>query len=93
MQKATCFFRRNIPDTLIIGLYHKIRIPFNSIKTTCTLLNKNMIDMLKETKNEKLDYEIELLNKIVWDISLVTNSTLKSEIINAQSVKDLKNRY
>lgn len=89
--KATCFSEETYtPDTLIIGLYHKIRIPFNSIKTTCTLLNKNMIDMLKETKDEKLDYEIELLNKIVWDISLVTNSTLKSEIINAQSVKGFK---
>lgn len=74
-----------VPDTLILGLYHKIRIPFNSIKTTCTLLNKNMIDMMKRIKDEDVSYEIKLLESITWDISLTKNSSLKSKIINSSS--------
>jgi hypothetical protein len=85
---------RYIPDTLIIGLYHKIRIPYISIATTCELLIENIKLMITMTKNkqteELVDFanETQLLDKIQWDISIVQNVALKEEILKNENIYD-----
>lgn len=73
-------------DTLIIGLYHKIRISYISIKTTCLMLNKNMIEFFSSVVDESFEDEIKILESIKWDISIVTNSDLKKKIINNNDI-------
>lgn len=74
------------PDTLIMGLYHKIRIPYMSIRSTCILLNKNIIAMLDNIKDTTFLEEIKMLKSIKWDISIIENSDLKNKIINNPTI-------
>ena len=66
-----------IPDTLIIGVYHKIRIPYLMIKNTCLLLVELFSEHLVD---KKLDSLAELIKVFDWDIHIKENSNLKSDI-------------
>ncbi len=78
-------------DTLILGLYHKIRIPYIPIKNTCFTLCKNLIDFIDSLsdidKKEQENFK-RLISNIQWDISIKENADLKNELLT----KNLKNK-
>jgi len=70
--------------TLILGLYHKIRIPYTPIKNTCLILNNNLKDFVKslsDIEQSDQDLFINLIDKLKWDISIKQNSDLKNELL------------
>lgn len=76
-------------DTLIIGLYHKIRIPYIHIKNTCISLIDNLKDILPNMEGSPSDNkEIEsfkmLLTDIKWNITVKENASLKSDLIKKE---------
>lgn len=76
-------------DTLIIGLYHKIRIPYTHIKNTCLSLVTNLKDMLPHIRVDEgqpfdkaeVDSLRKLLSNIKWNITIKENAKLKNELI------------
>jgi len=76
------------PDTLIMGLYHKVRIPYSRIKTTC-------IDLLAYISEYLIYYcdkkDAELIQALKWDIHLNKNSELKADILKREI--DNKSKY
>ena len=82
-----------IPDVLIIGLNHKVRIPYDHISAICAALQgylqwttedicellKDEADPLKE-KNEDIHESLRSMVYGVWDISLITSTKLKEEL-------------
>ena len=70
-----------IPDTLIVGLYHKIRIPYLGIKNTCLDLQE-LISQYLERKGQK--QEASIFNDFKWDIQIKLNKDLKSFILSSQ---------
>ena len=64
---------RALPTTLLIPLYHKIRIPFGVIHDAVM-----WFDAFIESQKELLPVPFE--GRIEWDIYLTTNNELKAEI-------------
>jgi hypothetical protein len=64
------------PDTLILGLNHKIRISYKFIKNTCV----DFTTLLSAYYAKKGNV---LFNHIQWDITLKENSTLKKNILKS----------
>lgn len=85
--------------TLILGLYHKIRIPYTPIKNTCLILNNNLkdfVDSLSDIKKEDQDFFIKLIDELKWDISIKQNSDLKKELLSKtlqDKIKHLTNAW
>lgn len=79
-------------DTLILGLYHKIRIPYIPIKNTCLALCDNLKDFVINLNRDNFSDEVEnfskMMNDIKWDISIIENSQLKRDLLN----KNIKNK-
>ena len=69
-----------IPDTLILGLYHKIRVPYLRVKETCLDLQSLITKYLIEIKEEE---NAELIKLFQWDIQIKENKKIKSEIFNS----------
>lgn len=76
-----------IPDTLTIGIYHKIRINYISIKNTCLMFNELLYKYLHEENSSVA----ELFNSFEWDIRIKQNSELKKDLIKSD-ITD-KERY
>jgi len=74
-----------IPDTLIIGLYHKIRIPYLNIKNTVIDLMKLFIKYLKEIEEEEI---ASVISQFKWDIQIKENVNLKESILKNQKIKN-----
>lgn len=85
-----------VPDLLIIGLYHKIRITYNEIGTICNTFYKVVYTIIKTElptlvgnntiTQDNVNTLLNSYNPIlegVWDISLITNNTLKEDIISS----------
>lgn len=70
-----------LPSTLIIGLYHKIRIPYLRIKNTCMDLQKSIIEFLE---NFGFQREANLFKEFVWDIQIRQNKDIKSAILKSK---------
>ncbi|MBS4067350.1 MAG: hypothetical protein KGZ62_01970 [Sulfurimonas sp.] len=70
-----------LPDTLIVGLYHKVRIPYDRIKSTCLDLQKLVSDYLDKEK-EKVT-QAEILKMFKWDIQIKQNKDLKTSIFSS----------
>ena len=68
---------RAVPTTLLIPLYHKIRIPFSAIHNAVVSFDA-FIESLKESLKESLPPTFN--GRIEWDIYLTTSNILKSEI-------------
>lgn len=67
-----------IPDTLIIGVYHKIRIPYLMIKDICLLL----VDLFSEHLiDKKLNSVADVIKAFEWDIHIKENFVLKNDIL------------
>lgn len=66
-----------VPKILLVPLYHKIRIPFDTIHKTIRIFN-SILDQLKENVSA-LQYD-----KFYWDIYLTDVNKLKSEIFNSE---------
>jgi len=82
-----------MPDLLIFGLYHKVRIPYTKADYICKRLHA-VIDQICEFTKTQLDEENEFKEKIkiyssilnsTWKIELTTNNKLKSEILENES--------
>ncbi len=68
---------RAVPEILLVPLYHKIRISFDTIYATVKFFNEVI-----EQVNEEIPF---LMNeKIEWDIYLTDVNKLKSEIFEAE---------
>ena len=68
------------PDTLIVGVYHKIRIPYLRIKYSGIDLQDSLVKYLKKMGK---DEHAEIISKFQWDIQLKENNKLKKEILNS----------
>lgn len=68
---------RAIPRIILVPLYHKIRIPFETVHETIKYFNAVI---------ERIDEEVPILGneKIEWDIYLTDVSKIKSEIFNSE---------
>ena len=77
-------------DSLILGLYHKIRIPYLPIKTTCIALLKILLEYLSDVKLSNNSFEMysKLISSICWDISIVENNSIKKDLLK----KDIDNK-
>jgi len=74
---AVCF----APSTLIVPLYHKIRIPFDTV-----LRQVFLQDVSFETKRQ---YEPSILSqRLTWDVYLTTSSEWKSMICKDRLLSD-----
>ncbi len=69
------------PDTLIIGVYHKVRIPYMAIKETC----RDFITLFGEylLENELSPYKA-VVDSFIWEIKLKKNSDLKKHILESK---------
>lgn len=79
-------------NTLILGLYHKIRIPYIPIKNTCFALSDNIKYFIKSrenTKKNELEQFCKMIDDIKWDIAITENSILKGELLKV-NIKDKK---
>ena len=77
------------PDALIVGLYHKIRIPYIPIKNTCLLL----MDMFKVFLADAEQQEaIDFIQSIKWDIQIKQIQILKNDILKNSSITE-KEKY
>jgi len=85
-----------IPEIAIVGLYHKVRIPYIDVRNICTSLrryltkmNMSLIFFLEKTEATKIK-EIKHVEKVItsikglidglWDVTLVTNTSIKEDI-------------
>lgn len=82
-----------IPDVLIIGLNHKVRIPYDHISAICAALQgylqlttedvfdllENEADPLKE-QNQHIHTSLRSMLYGVWDISLVSSNKVKEDL-------------
>lgn len=68
-----------LPDTLIVGLYHKVRIPYDRIKSTCLDFQKLVSDYLGKEK-QKIE-QSKILKMFKWDIQIKENKDLKTSIL------------
>lgn len=75
-----------LPDTLIVGLYHKVRIPYDRIKSTCLDLQKLVSDYLGKEKEKTKQSKI--LKMFKWDIQIKENKDLKTSILK----RNIKNK-
>ncbi len=93
--KGLLFTHRNdndelfVPDLLIIGLYHKIRITYKEIATVCEVFHSVIssiasIILSAPMMNEELVETFKVINEGIWDISLTTSNTLKQDIIKTR---------
>lgn len=81
-----------IPNVLIIGLNHKVRISYDQIRaireTFQTYLNGAATDVAADLQTEDDRLLRDSLQKAltgVWDVSLVTNTKVKEELRNESS--------
>jgi hypothetical protein len=77
------------PDNLIIGVYHKIRIPYSHIKNTIIDFNTAIKKYIKEKNFLEI---VELFNEFKWDIQIIENNELKEYIQKNTNIKD-KEKY
>jgi len=73
------------PDVLILGLYHKIRVPYIKIKDSCIGLIELVSDYLKE---KDANDPAKLLEQFQWDIQLKENNQIKSDIRNSTIIEN-----
>lgn len=76
-----------VPDTLIIGLYHKIRIPYLGIKNTCLDLQELIYEYLD--KKEQTE-QAKFFKEFKWDIQIKLNKNLKTFILKSNIVNKEK---
>ncbi|MBI3986680.1 MAG: hypothetical protein HY343_07165 [Lentisphaerae bacterium] len=76
---------RAVPTLLIIPLYHKIRIPFDSVLQTVIAF-----DAIVEGLRPKLTGVFP--DRLRWDIGLTTVNEFKSDLLSAQPVKTNQRR-
>lgn len=85
-----------VPEIVIVGLYHKVRVPYDDIRDICTALYfylynmRNSFTKLSKEVTDDPDKKLyskdigALLRKIIsglWDISLTTNTSIKTELL------------
>ncbi len=87
-----------VPNIAIVGLYHKIRIPYHHIYQTCSALYfhlSNILNHLRTLQSDSEDTETTNTKKLAnavcsfvdgsWEISLVVNNDIKKEIISSKN--------
>jgi hypothetical protein len=72
---------RAIPEILLMPLYHKIRIPFESVHDTVMYFDHYIETVRKQGL-------ISLGERVLWDIYLITNNDLKKEIFESNSLRE-----
>lgn len=69
-------------DSIIIGIYHKIRVPYVRIKTIVNTLSAGLLSIFHSKGTNNIQSEIE------WDIKLELNNSIKEDIKNS----DIENK-
>jgi hypothetical protein len=67
-------------DSIIIGIYHKIRVPYVRIKTIVNTLSAGLLIIFNPKKSSQSEIE--------WDIKLELNNSIKKDIKNS----DIENK-
>lgn len=74
------------PHNLIFGTYHKVRIPYLSVKKTCvTLVNRLRIAFKREPSEGAFNPNLNIVDNLVWDIKIKNNNDLKNEILKSEA--------
>lgn len=76
-----------VPDIAIVGLYHKIRIPYTHVYDACEALFKYLYNTVKdfaEANESGVAGARDILDGC-WDISLMTSKEIKEDIIDSAS--------
>jgi hypothetical protein len=71
---------RAYPDIILVPLYHKIRIPFDTVEEIIVCFDA-FIEKFRATKLINLDERLE------WDIFLTTNNKFKSSILHSKGLR------
>lgn len=82
-----------VPNNLIIGLYHKIRIPYSIVREGVKELHAilaNLINKLQLMLTD--DVKDVVFNVTHWDIYLTTINKAKKELFNASSIEKVHKR-
>ena len=82
--ESECF----IPDVLIIGTYHKVRITYENILLTCRAIYNYITYLdadIKDTKSNKDTLQYDEIISGNWEIKLSTNKKVKSSVISSPS--------
>lgn len=89
-----------LPDIAILGLYHKVRIDYADVRNMCSALYGylqnsatmffDLLDMAKLTKEDQQFFKnagsgVRQLMDGVWEISLTTNTDIKTELLSEKS--------
>lgn len=69
-----------VPDSLIIGVYQKIRIPYSLIRNTCL----DFIESFKEYLVSHYSNTVYAFMSLIWDIQLKENHDFKNNILNSK---------
>lgn len=68
------------PDRLILALYHKVRIPFETAYLVITRLDRVMKPLLQHAKFNTSDLE--------WDIYMTTTNQVKEELLTLSTISN-----
>jgi len=82
--ESECF----IPDVLIIGTYHKVRITYENILLTCRAIYNYITYLDADIKDSKSNKDTVQYDEIIsgnWEIKLSTNKKVKSSVISSPS--------
>ncbi len=72
---------RAIPELLLIPLYHKIRIPFESVHDAVMYFDSYIEDIRRAGI-------MSIGERLLWDIYLTTNNEIKKEIFHSNIILD-----
>jgi hypothetical protein len=67
-------------QTLTIGIYHKVRIKYAPIKSTCLLLCDLLVKYAKDSNNSIFT----LIESLEWDIKIIENAHLKQRLLKSE---------
>jgi hypothetical protein len=68
------------PEIILLPLYHKIRVPIDSVIATVTSLNKGIALARQNFPT------VDLPDQVVWDVALSMNADLKSSIYGDHAI-------
>lgn len=72
---------RAVPETLLIPLYHKIRIPFSQVEDA-------VIEFDALLEFFRFQEALPLTQRLIWDIHLTTLNEIKSEVFNDKTLAE-----
>lgn len=82
-----------LPNNIVAGLYHKIRIPYNVIRETARHFNNLLVEISKQNEFVKSFLWPETANAFEWDIHLTSATEMKEEVRASRLSSDDKKKF